>query len=440
MDAAVSLDEALAHIPDGARIVAAPGCAAPTTLLAGLGGLARTRPGLHLYSGLQLDDQPFLPAVEHGDLAYSTWHATGPSRPLIADGRAAFLPLRLSDVPAAIRRLQIDVAMLRVSRPDRDGRVSLGPSMSYSQAALDVADVVLGEIDPALPRTTGPTRVPVDRFTAMVASERPTPSYRSARPDERARRIAANLLELVPAAPTFQLGIGQVPEALAESLLERRATGLRFIGLGVERLVDIAESGLLADRVGPTPPVAVAELMGGERLMRFADDHPDIGVYPSEQAHDPGWLSARFDRLVSVNSAVEVDLLGQVNSEMVDGRQLSGVGGSADFVDAARASHGGLSAIALTASARDGAVSRIVARLGSGAVTTIPRHAIHLVVTEHGAADLRGLDVRQRAEALIAIADEPHRGWLRAQLDGVDAYDAVGHESSDPSDGGSSRR
>lgn len=412
MQPLIPVEDALDRIAPGARIVATPGCSAPTTLLAGLDRLARNRGGLHLYSGLQLEEQPFLAAVAAGRMRFSTWHVTPASRPLVADGLADHLPLRLSDVPSALEHLAIDVALVRVSPPDADGMVSLGPSMSYSRAAVGIADLVIAEVDPSLPRTNGPTRLHIDRIAALVASDRPTPVYHAREPDEDALRIADHLMALLPESPTLQLGIGQVPEAIADTLLRDRVASLRFVGLAIDRMVDLAETGLLDVTPREVPPIAAVEVMGSEQLMRFVDDNPLVGVYPSTQGHDPGWLADHFSRIVSINSALEIDLLGQVNAEMIGGTQVSGVGGSADFVDAARASPEGLSIIALPSTTKAGTVSRIVERLDRDAVTTVPRHAYHAVVTEHGVADLRGLSVRERARALIDLAAPAHRDEL----------------------------
>jgi 4-hydroxybutyrate CoA-transferase len=405
--------DALARVGAGARIVAAPGCAAPTSLLAALGELSTGRPGIHLYSGLQLDDQPFLPAVEAGTLRHTTWHVTAPVRDLVDRGVVDHLPIRLGDVPDVLPDLRIDVALVRVSPPAADGRVSLGPSMSYSRAAVEAAPLLIGEIDETLPRTTGPTLLPLDRFAALTHSTRPTPVYRGVEPDARSRAIARHVLDRLPDAPTLQLGIGQVPEALGGVLYDEGVDRLRFIGLCTDTLVGLAEDDRL-ERVAPTcaPPVAAVELMGSRRLMRFVDRNADVGVYPSERGHDPQWLAARFARIVPINSAVEVDLAGQVNAETVGGRRISSIGGSADFVDAARASDQGLSLVVLPSTARGGAVSRIVDRLPPGAPTTIPAHAYDAVVTEHGVADLRGRTVRERAQALLSVAAPEHRDAL----------------------------
>lgn len=416
MPRTVTVERALASIPPGARIVASPASAAPTTLLAGLADLATRRPdlGFHLYAGLQPDDQPFVDAVAAGHLRFTTWFVAGPSRELIRDGRGAYLPVRLSDVPGLLARLPVDVALVRVGPPDARGMVSLGPSLSYSRAAVDTARVVIAEVDPALPRTHGPTRLPVDRITAFVDSDRPTPTFPSARPSAVATTIAGHIAARLPPAPTLQLGLGQVPDALAATLVDRGIGRIRAIGLATDSLVDLAEAGLLDLSPHDPTPVALVRLMGTERLWTLAAETPQIGLYPSPQGHDPRWLSRHFDRLVSVNSAIEVDLSGQVNAETLEGHPIAGIGGSADFVDAARASDGGCSIIALPAAARGGAVSRIVPRLDADAATTIPRHAYDLVVTEHGVADLRGRTVAQRAEALVAIADPAHRDALAA--------------------------
>jgi acyl-CoA hydrolase len=247
-------------------------------------------------------------------------------------------------------------------------------------------------------------------FDALVETADATPRYESAKPDVISNRIAAQVLSLLPYNPTLQIGIGSIPEAVVSSLGAADLGAVRFAGMATDEMVDLFECGVIAPAVDDSP-IMSPELMGTERLMQFADDNPTVGVYPSSRAHDAAFLG-RIERLVSVNTAIEVDLSGQVNSETIRGRQVSGVGGSLDFVDAASRSPGGLRVIALPAATADGAHSKIVGAIGARGTVTMPRSMVDAVVTEYGVARLEGLTTVERSEALIAIAHPDHRAAL----------------------------
>jgi 4-hydroxybutyrate CoA-transferase len=405
---------AIALIPQRATIVAGPGCGTPTSLLAALAESAKPELGWELWSGLLLGELPFIEAVRKKQLGYRTWHVTRETQDLVSGGSAAFVPVRGADVPALLADRRVDVALVRVSPPDRHGFCSLGTSVSYPRPLIDIAAIVIGEVDEDMPRTEGRSRVHVSAFDALMPSTSPTPQYRTPPPGETSRRIAEHILPLLPRRAALQLGIGGVPEALTALLAEADLGPLRCIGMGNDAMVELFDRGVLErDRIVPHPAIAAVELMGTRVLLDFADGNPAIGVYPVGEAGDPRALG-RIDRFVSINSALEVDLLGQVNAEWVGGRQVSGIGGSVDFVEAARASDGGLRVVAMPSTA--GARSRIVPVLAPGAPVSVPRHALQLVVTEYGAADLRGLSTRERSEALIAIADPAHRADLESSI------------------------
>jgi 4-hydroxybutyrate CoA-transferase len=240
--------------------------------------------------------------------------------------------------------------------------------------------------------------VHVDDLDVLVDASCPQPMYEAATPNSVSDAIARRILALLPDRPLLQLGIGAVPEALVATLADANADGLRFTGMGSDGMVDLAARGLLArDHLDGVPPVSAPDLLGTRLLMDWADDNPSVGVYPSTFAQNPIDLAARA-RLVSVNSAVEVDLRGQVNSERVRGRQISGVGGSIDFVEGAAHSAGGLRIIALPSTTPDGTISRIVSRLGQDSVVTIASASVDVVVTEHGVAASRG-QVRESARS-----------------------------------------
>lgn len=406
--------DALKLVPAGTHLVAAPGCGAPSTLLAALPEAAPGR-GWTLATGILLGDPGFLSAVLDGDLAYRTWHVPPAARTLVASGAVDYVPLRASRVAAHLADWGVGAALVRISPPDAQGTVSLGGSVGYSLAALELATVRLAEIDPAVPRTQGESTVPLSVFDALVDSAGAMPEYVSAVPDATSRLIAERVLGLVPRDPTLQIGIGSIPESVFAGLAAADLGRVRFEGMGSDAMVELFQQGVLdAREVVPRPALRSPELMGTSRLMRFADDNPAIGLYPSASSHDTGRLGA-LERLVSVNAAIEVDLLGQVNVESVRGRPVAGVGGALDFVEAASRSRGGLRIVALASAAPDGGASRIVPRVST---VSLPSACTDTVVTEYGVARLEGLSVRERAEALIAIAHPDYRDGLAEAASG----------------------
>ncbi len=386
---------AVDEIPTGSRIVVSPACGTPTSLL---GALAHGSAGRNwtLLSGLVLDPSVVLAAVGRGDLGWRTWHPTPPCHEYLAAGLMDYIPLRAFRVAKLLAGLGPEVALVRATPPDRHGWCSLGPSGSYVMAALDTARLKIAEIDPAMPRTGGQSMVHTSRLDLLCESTSPMPVYEGPTADETSRAIAAHLIDLLPERPVLQVGIGRIPEAFVHELAERGVGDLRFAGMGCDGMVELAEKDLLDLDPQDQPTISSPDLLGTSRLMEFADDNPCVGVFPSTVAHSAIRLSS-LERLVSVNSAVEVDLAGQVNAEMVKGRQISGIGGSLDFAEAASYSVGGIRVVAVPS-------SRIVTRLGEGSVVTAPASAVDIVVTERGVARLEGMSERERADALGAIA------------------------------------
>ncbi|WP_185996681.1 acetyl-CoA hydrolase/transferase family protein [Nocardioides campestrisoli] len=406
------IEAAMDLLPPGARIVAAPGCGTPETLLTALADRADLLGSPTLYSGLQLGTYPFLAAAAEGHLRHVTWHPYGPARKALAPGQVEYVPARASAVPGLLDTWRTDAAFVRVSPPDRHGYCSLGPSASYVRHAVRRASVVLAEVDPLVPRTTGDSMLHVSQLDALVDATTPPCTFPSAVRDEQSDRVAAHILPLLPDRPVLQLGIGSVPESVTAALGDSGLRGVRIVGMANDAMVDLFDRGVLSvTDLDPAPAVLAAELMGTRLLMERAHDNPAIVLRESTVSHSPRSLGS-LDRLVSINGAVEVDLLGQVNSEMVGPRQISGVGGSMDFVESGFASVGGLTVVAVAAAGPDGRHSRIVRRLGAD-VVTLPRHTVDVVVTEYGVADLRGLSEPERAEALVEIAHPDHRAALR---------------------------
>jgi 4-hydroxybutyrate CoA-transferase len=406
----LSANEAIERLPERARIVASPGCGTPETLLTALADNVADLKDPVLFSGLQLGAYPFLQAAADGALSYRTWHPFGPARSALSRG-VEYVPARASAVPGLLDDWETNAALVRVSPPDANGWCSLGPSASYVCRAVDRAEVVIAEVDPLTPRTTGDSMLHVSQLDFLVESDTPPCYFPSAKRDEISDRVAQHVLDLLPHGPTLQLGIGAIPEALAVFLGDTDLRGVRFTGMATDAMAGLLDSGFL-DRVdiNGQPPISAAELMGTATLMGAAHNNPSIVLRDSRRSHQPLALG-RVPRTVAVNSALEVDLFGQVNAEMLGSRQVSGIGGSADFVEAGFDSSGGLSVIAIASTTPDGRTSRIVKKLGSD-VISLPRHTIDVVVTEHGAAWLRGRTERERVEALIAVAHPDHRDAL----------------------------
>jgi 4-hydroxybutyrate CoA-transferase len=405
----VSKDEALARIGRDMVMVASPGCGAPTTLLQAIADQPDCVAGGTLLSGLLLGGYPFLGAVRDGTIRYGTWHVMSQIRDLVADGTVPFFPVRASQVPALLTEFGVNAALVRVSPPDRHGFCSLGPSVSYPLLALRAADLVVAEVDETVPRTHGESAVHMSEIDVAIASELPMPEYPRAKADELSRRIARHIIPLLPANPTLQIGIGSIPEALLEELRGYKIANLRFAGMGVDGIADLHEAGLLAhDSFLPFPPVMCAELMGTRRLMSFAADNPMLSMYSTPLSIN-GPSLARIPRFVSINSAIEIDLQGQINAEWTKDQQLSGIGGSVDFVEAAIHSEGGVRIVAMTSATARNATNKIVRALATATPVTVPRHSVDYVVTEHGVARLAFASVRERARLLasIAVSDTP---------------------------------
>jgi acyl-CoA hydrolase len=391
------------HVRPGDRVLLGTAAGAALTLQRELVAQRDRLAGLRLSSGLQLGGYDFMGPVRDGAWTYDTWHVMPAIRDDVACGRAAFHLLRGSRVVPRIAAAPPDVFLTVVSPPDANGWVSLGASVSYAMTAARVSARVVAEVNPQMPFVHGDTRVPVSWFAALVDAEQPLPEHVARDPAPEDLLIAKHVRALLPDGATLQIGLGSVPEALVTLIGTEPPPGLRLYGMGIDQMVPVLA------RLGTA--FVGGELLGTRALYAFADRNPLVEQYPAEVVLSVAHL-ASIPRFVSLNGALQVDATGQVNSEWIGGRQVSGPGGSVDFVDAATLSDGGLSIVALRSTALDGAVSSIVPALPPGAPVTIPRHAVQVVVTEHGVADLRGVPLRARAERLAAVAAPEFRAAL----------------------------
>jgi 4-hydroxybutyrate CoA-transferase len=398
------------YVHPGDTVVIAPGMGEPPALVRALADQAPRLKGCRILSGLLLGDYPFLPYVGES-FRYDTWHVMPPVRQACHEGRVGFLPVRGSRVIDLLKSVGVDVLLCGVS-PERDGRRSLGASVSYPYPTAGFARRVIGEEHPRLPFTHGQTALPSRSFTAVARAQTPLRRFRSAPATDEVRAIAALARTLIPEGATLQAGLGAVAEAVLVAIAEQGGPTLsRLWGLATETAVSLLQAGLVKPDKPGDPMLIGGELMGSDRLLELAHLNPSIELHPNTMILDPTVL-AGIDKFVSVNTALQVDLQGNVNCEVLDGTQVSGIGGAVDFVEGAALSAGGVSIIAITSTAGKGQFSRIVAELDRGAVPVTARHSVQYVVTEYGIADLRAKTVAERAEALVSIAHPAHRAAL----------------------------
>ncbi|MFF7647156.1 acetyl-CoA hydrolase/transferase C-terminal domain-containing protein [Streptomyces canus] len=337
---------------------------------------------------------------------------SGTNAALQAAGRLDVVPVHYSTLPRMLSAgpLRADVVLVQVSPPDERGRHSLGLADDYFSAALDTARVVIAEINDQVPYTYGARTIGADEWTAAIHTSRTPGRMPAGRITEQIRAAAKQVAGLIQDGATLQFGIGALPDAVLTELHDRRDLGIHS-GILNDSAMRLIEDGVVTgERKTIDRGVAVAGLLAGsERLFRFAHRNPRLLLRNTAYTHAPEVLAASH-QLVAVNSAIEVDLTGQVNAETAAGRYVGAVGGAVDFLRGASRSPGGLPIVALPSTAAGR--SRIVARL-SGPTST-PRSEPLIVVTEHGVADLRGLPVSARIERMLAVADPAHRADLEA--------------------------
>jgi 4-hydroxybutyrate CoA-transferase len=405
----VSLTDAVGTLEPTSAVLLPPGAGGATAVEREIERQADRLRGLDVYSGLLLSDYPFL----RDGIRYTTWHVMGPVRRAVADGSVRFLPIRGSQVSELFGsgRLPLDVAVVHVSPPDGEGFCSLGTSTSYPLPLARMAPTVIAQVNPRMPRVAGEASLHLDEIDWLTEVDEPLGEHARAAITPAAAAIGELLATLIPSGSTLQAGIGAIPEALLANLCDSDAGDLRVYGMGVDAIVALDDAGRLRSTRDGRPSSLCAELMGTPLLYDYADGNPALEMHPFDTILDPAHI-AGFEGFVSVNSAVQVDLMGQANVEHLAGAQLSGVGGGYDFAQGAWLSPGGRSIIAMPSTNRRGDVSRIVARLDPTAPVGVPRHFTQYIVTEHGVADLAGLGLRERAEALIALAAPQFRDEL----------------------------
>jgi 4-hydroxybutyrate CoA-transferase len=410
----VSLADAVGRLRAGMKVLVAPGSGDPSALIAEILRQADRLAPLTLMGGLRLDDFAFASPAYAGTIRFATWHMSPRLAEAEARGDVAFVPARYFDTVSLFSAggaWAPDAVLVHTAPPDRGGHLSLGVSVSYLLPAARRAPLVIAQVNPRMPRTLGNAFLHRSQVDAWTAVDHPLLEYPPTPVGDVERRIAGHVADLIPDGATVQVGVGSIPQAVMEALPGKKDLGIH--SLLVDHMLPLVRSGVITNARKRLHPgrMDVGEIMGTAALFQWSHENPLVNMEPSDVVHDPHVIATLGD-FVSVNSALEVDLLGQVNAESVDGRQITGIGGQFDFVLGAARAAGGRSIIALPASAARGTRSRIVARLGAGARVTTPRFLSDYVVTEYGVAALRGASDAGRARALLRIADPAFRDEL----------------------------
>ncbi len=413
----MTAEESVALIKSGMNVFIHGAAATPTTLLDALVArkdLENVRLfHMHLEGRCAFADPECVTQFRSNSLF------TGPAlRAPVEEGRADFTPIFLSDIPALFQsgRIPLDAAILQLSPPDKHGYCTVGTSADAAVAAARSAKIVIGEINEQMPRTHGNTLVRLSRLDAFTRTDRPLPSHPARASTEVEARIAEHIAPLVPDGATLQMGIGAIPDAVLQRLFDKHDLGVHT-EMFSDRVVDLVEAGVITNlrKQVHRGRITTSFVAGSRRLYDFVDDNPFVEFYPADHTNDTAVIR-RNDNVVAVNSAIEVDLTGQVVADSIGHRIYSGIGGQMDFMRGAALSKGGVPVIALPSTAAGGTFSRIVTTLkpGSGVVTT--RGHVHWIVTEYGAVNLWGRSLRERAELLISIAHPDFRGELLREV------------------------
>ena len=400
-----------ALIRPGETVFWAQATAEPVFLTRLLNQQAPRCPPFRLFFALTFADDF---AAHHPNVAVTALGGGGTGRRFFAGGAGNVIPANISDLGDLIAagHPRIDIVLLQVSGPDRAGNYNAGIGIECLREAMAGARLVIAQLNPALPWTGGDTLIEGGLIDILVPVRHPVLELPAPPIGPVERAIAENVARLVPDRATLEIGIGRIPEAVTRALGEKRGLGIHSGSIG-DGVADLMAEGVVDNRHKEIDGGITVTLMliGTRRLYAYADRNPKIAIRSPRYTHD-ALVLGNFRRFVAINSALEVDLTGQVNAETVAGHSVGLTGGQMDFVRAANRAPEGRSIIALPATSRDRAHSRIVARLADGVVTT-PRADADCVVTQHGIAELRGRTLAERAQALINVADPAFRADLR---------------------------
>lgn len=414
-------EEAVKAIKSGMRVYVHPGCATPEVLLYAMCENSDHLSNVEVIHILTLGISPYSsdPKME-GRFRHNALFIGGNVRKAVNEGRADFTPVFLYEIPHLFYKgiLPIDVALINVSPPDKYGYCSFGAGVECTKPATEVAKIIIAQINTQMPRALGDSFIHIDKIDYCVEVDAPLNELRyekGSKPNEEQEmfeKIGGYISSLIEDGSTLQMGIGAIPEAVLSHLFDKKDLGIHteMFSDGVVKLV---EKGVITNERKTLHPgkVIASFVLGTKKVFDFIDNDPLMEFHPSHYTNDP-FIIAQNDKMIAINSAIEIDLSGQVCADSIGSMFYSGFGGQLDFIRGASRSKGGKPIIAIPSTAKNGKVSKIVPYLSNGAGVTTTRGDVHYVVTEYGIADLYGKTIRQRASALIDIAHPDFREHL----------------------------
>jgi 4-hydroxybutyrate CoA-transferase len=408
-----SAAQALEAVTSGMRVWIQSGCGTPSVLVDALVARASKVRDVEIVHMMTLGSADYTKPEYEGSFRHRGLFLGPNVRDAVAAGRADYTPIFLSEIEGLFEHdMPLDVVLMQVSPPDAHGFVTLGTTVDCTITAARMAPVVIAEVNTQMPRTHGDTAIHISHIDAVVESSRPLLELRPEPYSEMHMRVARNVASLIPDGATLQTGIGAISEAVLHCLDDKRDLGIHTETCP-DAVIDLMESGVIngAAKTLHRGKAVAGFVLGTRRLFDFIHDNPAFEFRAISYINDP-FVVAQNDRMVAINGALQVDLTGQVCADSLGPRPYSGFGGQLDFIRGAARSKGGVPIIALPSTAKSGTVSRIAPMLDPGAGVVTSRGDVHYVVTEHGIAYLHGKSLRERAQALIAIADPRFRAEL----------------------------
>jgi acetyl-CoA hydrolase len=417
-----SAEEAITKIKDRDKVFLTGNCSVPQKLLAALVARAPQLHEVEIFQALTVAGSEYVAPELEGHLRVNSLFISANVRKAIQEGRADFTPVLLSEFPLLFKKriIPLDVAFVHLSPPDHDGFCTYGVETGLTKSPAESSSIIIAEINEQMPRMHGDTQIHLDDIDVIVPVDYPMAELRMGDDGDESivERIGTFIAERIPDGATLQLGIGGIPNAVLKHLRSKKDLGIHS-ELFSDGVIDLVESGVINGARKTIHPgkISAGFVIGTHRLYQWVNDNPLVELQRTEYINNPFTIAQNY-QMVALNSAIEVDLTGQVCADSIGPKFFSGVGGQLDFIYGASMSEGGLPIIALpsTTTLRDGTViSRItpMLKLGAGVVTT--RNHVHYVVTEYGMVDLYGKSVRQRAELLISIAHPQFQEELRRQ-------------------------
>lgn len=409
--------EAVNVIKDGNYVVFSHAAGIPQEIPQALMEQKEKFRNVHIYHMLSIGKGEYLTPDASEHFRHITNFVGGNSRQVIAENKADFFPCFFKDVPGLLGEIfPVDVAVIHVSLPDEEGYCSFGVACDYTKPAAEKASIIIAEVNDQMPYVGGDNKIHLSKIDYIIPCSNRLPEIPLPNITDIEKEIGRNCASLIEDGSTLQLGIGAIPDAVLLFLKDKKDLGIHT-EMFSDGVVELVEAGVVNGKKKTLHPnkLVATFLMGTKRLYDFIDKNPDVEMYSVDYVNDP-WTIAKNEKLISINSCIEVDLMGQVASETIGLKQFSGTGGQVDYVRGAALSKGGKSIMAMPSTAAKGKASRIVPFLAEGASVTTSRNDVDYVITEYGIAKLRGKTLKQRAEALIKIAHPDFRESLMVEF------------------------